>query len=165
MIAFADVLRGADLTIGNLETSIAVGGTSANQQFVFRSPPASVDALRAAGFDAVSMANNHGLDYGEDGLQERLVVARAQPDHFIIGIGADVDEAFAPFTAEVKGQRVSVIGATQVLDSSLIQAWTATADHGGLASAKRVDGWWPRCRRPAPRATPSSCSSTGASRR
>ena len=39
----------------------------------------------------------------------------------------------------MKGQRIAVIGATQVLDSSLIRAWTATADHGGLASAKRVD--------------------------
>jgi len=136
---FADILRGADLAIGNLEASIAVGGTRANKQFAFRAPPTAVDALRAAGFDAVSMANNHGLDYGEDGLQETLAVARAQPDHFIIGIGADEDEAFAPFTAEVKGQRIAVIGATQVLDSSLIQAWTATADHGGLASAKRVD--------------------------
>ena len=136
---FADILRGADLAVSNLETSIAVGGTRANKQFAFRAPPTAVDALRAAGLDVVSMANNHGVDYGEDGLQESVAVARAQPDHFIIGIGADDREAFAPFTAEVKGQRVSVIGATQVLDSSLIQAWTATADHGGLASAKRVD--------------------------
>jgi poly-gamma-glutamate capsule biosynthesis protein CapA/YwtB (metallophosphatase superfamily) len=136
---YADVLRGADLAIGNLETSIAVGGTRADKQFAFRAPPSAVDALRAAGFDAVSMANNHGLDYGDDGLQESLAVARAQPDHFIIGIGGDDEEAFEPFTAVVKGQRVAVIGATQVLDSSLIGAWTATADQGGLASAKRVD--------------------------
>jgi poly-gamma-glutamate synthesis protein (capsule biosynthesis protein) len=34
---------------------------------------------------------------------------------------------------------VAVIGATQVLDGNLIAAWTATATHPGLASAKRVD--------------------------
>jgi poly-gamma-glutamate capsule biosynthesis protein CapA/YwtB (metallophosphatase superfamily) len=136
---FASVLQGADLAIGNLETAIAVGGTRAGKQFAFRAPPSAVDALRAAGFDAVSMANNHGLDYGTDGLAETLAVARAQPDHFIIGIGGDEDEAFAPFTTEIKGQRIAVIGATQVLDGSLIDAWTATATQGGLASAKRVD--------------------------
>ena len=136
---FADVLRGADLAVGNLETAIAVGGTRANKQFAFRAPPTAIDALRAAGFDAVSMANNHGLDYGPDGLEESLAVARAQPDHFIVGIGAEEDEAFAPFTTEINGQRIAVIGATQVLDSSLIEAWTATADHAGMASAKRVD--------------------------
>lgn len=136
---FAEVLRGADLAIGNLETSIAEGGTRANKQFAFRAPPRAVDALRAAGFDAVSLANNHGLDYGTDGLAETLAAKRAQADGFIIGIGGDEDEAFAPFTTEVNGQRISVIAATQVLDSSLIQAWTATATQGGMASAKRVD--------------------------
>ena len=136
---FADILRGADLTIGNLETSVATGGTRADKQFAFRSPPSALDALRAAGYDAVSMANNHGLDYGPDGLAETLATKRAQPDGFLIGIGGEEDEAFAPFTAEVKGQRVAVVAATQVLDSDLTQAWTATATQGGLASAKRVD--------------------------
>lgn len=136
---FAEVIREADLAVGNLETAIATDGSRASKEFAFRAPPAAVDSLRAAGFDAVSMANNHGLDYGPGGLAETLAVARAQPDHFILGIGGEEDEAFAPFTAEVKNQRISVIGATQVLDSSLIQTWTATADQGGLASAKRVD--------------------------
>ena len=151
---FADVLRGADLAIGNLETAIAVGGTPADKDFTFRTPPVAVEALRAAGLDAVSMANNHGLDYGPDGLEETLAVARAQPDHFIVGIGGDEDEAFTPFTIEVKGQRVAVIGATQVLDSNLIQAWTATDAQGGLASAKRSTGSWRRWRRREPSATP-----------
>jgi poly-gamma-glutamate capsule biosynthesis protein CapA/YwtB (metallophosphatase superfamily) len=136
---FADVLRGADLAVGNLETAIAVGGTRADKQFAFRAPPSAIDALRAAGFDAVSLANNHGLDYGDDGLAETLATKRAQPDGFMIGVGGEEDEAFAPFTVEVKGQRIAVIAATQVLDSSLIDAWTATATKGGLASAKRVD--------------------------
>ena len=136
---FADVLRGADLAVGNLETAIAAGGTRADKQFAFRAPPTAIGALRAAGFDVVSVANNHGLDYGPDGLQETLAAKRAQPDGFVIGAGADDEEAFAPFTAVVRGQRVAVIAATQVLDSNLIQAWTATPTHGGLASAKRVD--------------------------
>jgi poly-gamma-glutamate synthesis protein (capsule biosynthesis protein) len=136
---FADVLRAADLAVINLETSIATGGTRADKQFAFRAPPTAIDALRAAGVDVASMANNHGLDYGPDGLEESLAVKRAQADGFVIGIGGDEDEAFAPFTAEVLGQRVAVIAATQVLDSSLISAWTATADHAGMASAKRVD--------------------------
>ena len=36
------------------------------------------------------------------------------------------------------GQRIAVIAATQVLDSSLIDDWTATARHPGVASAKRL---------------------------
>jgi poly-gamma-glutamate synthesis protein (capsule biosynthesis protein) len=136
---FAEVLSGADLAVGNLETAIATGGTRADKQFTFRAPPRAVDALRAAGLDAVSMANNHGMDFGADGLAETLAVKRAQADGFVIGIGGDEAEAFAPFRAEVRGQRVAVIAATQVLDDHLIDAWTATSTKGGLASAKRVD--------------------------
>ena len=136
---FAEVLSGADLAIGNLETAIATGGTRADKRFTFRAPANAIDALRAGGFDAVSMANNHGMDFGAGGLAETLAVKRAQADGFVIGIGGDEDEAFAPFRAEVRGQRVAVIAATQVLDDNLIDSWTATATQGGLASAKRVD--------------------------
>ena len=136
---FAEVLSGADLAIGNLETAIATGGTRADKRFTFRAPANAIDALRAGGFDAVSMANNHGMDFGAGGLAETLAVKRAQADGFVIGIGGDEDEAFAPFRAEVRGQRVAVIAATQVLDDNLIDSWTATDTQSGLASAKRVD--------------------------
>ena len=49
--------------------------------------------MRAAGFDVVSMANNHGRDFGPDGLEESLAVKEAQPDRFIIGIGRDEADA------------------------------------------------------------------------
>jgi poly-gamma-glutamate capsule biosynthesis protein CapA/YwtB (metallophosphatase superfamily) len=136
---FAATLSAADVAVGNLETAIATAGTRSGKQFAFRAPPRVVDALRAAGLDTVSMANNHGLDYGADGLAETLAVKRAQPDDFLIGIGGDEDEAFAPFSTVVRGQRIAVIAATQVLDGSLIDEWTATVSQGGLASAKRVD--------------------------
>jgi poly-gamma-glutamate capsule biosynthesis protein CapA/YwtB (metallophosphatase superfamily) len=136
---FADVLSSADIAIGNLETAIATGGTPENKDFTFRAPPSAVDALRAAGFDTVSMANNHGRDFGPEGLQETLAVKDAQPDRFLIGIGHDEADAYAPFVATVRGQRIAIIAATQVMDDELIGAWTATATQPGLASAKRQD--------------------------
>lgn len=136
---FAEVLRSADLAVGNLETAIATGGTRADKRFAFRAPPLALDALGAAGFDTVSMANNHGMDYGRDGLAESLEARAAAPPGFVIGIGADEDDAYTPFSAVVRGQRIAVIAATQVLDSSVLREWTATATQGGLASAKRVD--------------------------
>lgn len=136
---FAEVLRAADLAVINLETAIAVGGTPEDKAFTFRVPSTAIAALRAAGVDVASMANNHGMDYGEDGLEESLRAKHAQPDGMLIGIGDDEDDAFAPYRATVKGQRVAVIAATQVLDAGLVTAWTATPTKGGLASAKRVD--------------------------
>ena len=44
------------------------------------------------------MANNHGLDFGSDGLADSLAAKETSPIP-IIGIGADEDEAFAPFVS------------------------------------------------------------------
>jgi len=78
------------------------------------------------------------MDYGLVGLQDSLAHA-AVAGFPVVGIGLDADSAYAPWSTEVRGQRIAVIGATQVLDSSLIAAWTATDDRPGLASAKEVD--------------------------
>jgi poly-gamma-glutamate synthesis protein (capsule biosynthesis protein) len=135
---FAATLGAADLAVVNMETAIGVGGTPAPKDYTFQAPPAALDAFRAAGVDVVSAANNHGLDFGVASLEETLA-AEAASGLPIIGIGRDEAEAYAPFVTEVRGQRIAIIAATQVLDSSLIEAWTATPTQPGLASAKRVD--------------------------
>jgi poly-gamma-glutamate capsule biosynthesis protein CapA/YwtB (metallophosphatase superfamily) len=134
----ADVLGRADLTVVNLETSVTERGARADKQFAFRAPATALDALRGAGVDVASMANNHALDYGRQSLTDALAAgaARGFP---LVGIGRTEEEAYRPFVTEVHGQRIAVLGATQVLDSPLVQAWTAKGTRGGVASAKEVD--------------------------
>ena len=131
------MLAAADLALVNLETAVGEDGRPEPKQYTFRAPPAALRALRAAGIDAASMANNHALDYGPEALPETL--AAEQVTGFpLIGIGADEDEAYAPFTTDIRGRRVSVLAATQVLDKSLVGSWTATTEQGGVASARRA---------------------------
>lgn len=135
----ASQLRAADLAVVNLETAITTRGTKApDKQFAFRAPPSAFAALKAGGVDVASMANNHGMDFGRQGLEDSLEAA-AEGGVPVIGIGRNAADAYRPFTAEVRGQRIAVIGATQVLDDDLRAAWTATDDQPGLASAKEVD--------------------------
>ncbi|SNQ49281.1 Bacterial capsule synthesis protein [Frankia canadensis] len=134
----AATLSAADLAIANLETAVTTGGTPAPKEYTFRAPPTAFDALRAAGIDVVTMANNHGMDYGLEGLRDSLRGASAA--HYpVIGIGEDDTRAFTPYRTTVKGQRIAVVGATQVLDDELAAAWTAGPHKPGLASAKQVD--------------------------
>jgi hypothetical protein len=69
----APVLRAADIAFGNLEGVLVEGGEPAkkcsNPQacYVFRSPPRYAEHYREAGFDVLSLANNHARDFGEDG--------------------------------------------------------------------------------------------------
>jgi len=77
------VLRSSDVTIGNLEGVILAGGvpgkTCANPEscFLFRSPPHYAGYLRDAGFDAMSLANNHARDFGEQGRSATMLTLDA----------------------------------------------------------------------------------------
>jgi hypothetical protein len=128
-------LSGADVAMVNLETAITDRGTAAVKQFTFRGPPAGLTALKDAGVDVVTVANNHGEDYGPLGLQDTLAAGTAQGLP-MVGIGENAAAAFAPWTTTVRGVKVSVIGATQVMDSNVATAWTATDTQAGLAVAK-----------------------------
>jgi len=94
-------LREADLTFGNLEGVLA--GTDAEPVkacsnlgacFLFRSPPRYADHFRAAGFDALSVANNHALDFGEAGRSSTM---QALSDRGIAHSGRERDYATLRF--------------------------------------------------------------------
>lgn len=134
----APVLARADVAMVNLETAVTERGDPAPKQYDFRAPAAGLRALRAAGVDLVTMANNHGVDYGPVGLDDSLA-ASAASGLPTVGIGRDAAGAYAPWTTTVRGVRISVIGVTQVIDDNVLTEWTATDSHAGLASAKEVE--------------------------
>jgi poly-gamma-glutamate capsule biosynthesis protein CapA/YwtB (metallophosphatase superfamily) len=133
----ARLLSRADIAMVNLETAVTTRGTPQSKEFVFRAPPTAFAALRGASVDIATMANNHGLDYGRVGLVDSLAAARRHRFP-VVGIGRDAAQAYAPYRATVKGQRIAIIGATQVIDDQLIRSWTAEPHQPGLASAKEV---------------------------
>jgi len=130
----AGVLRRANLAMVNLETAITERGTPAPKDFTFRAPPSALTALKEAGVDVATMANNHGEDFGVVGLRDSLAAAR-EADFPVVGVGRTADEAYRAHRVTVNGQRIAIIGATQVLDSNLAAAWTAGDDKPGMASA------------------------------
>ena len=133
----APVLGQADLAVVNLETAVTDRGSAAAKTFTFRTPATAFAALRGGSVDVASMANNHGLDYGGAGLRDSLAAAKRYRLP-VVGIGRDDRQAYAPYRRTVDGQRIAVIGATQVLDDHLVSAWTAGPRKPGLASAKDV---------------------------
>ena len=91
------VLRSADLAAVNLETAITSGGTPQPKTYHFRAPPAAFTALRDAGLDLVTMANNHVLDYGAAGLADTLAAARAARFPYVgIGVNAAASVSASP---------------------------------------------------------------------
>src|SRR4029077_9617653 len=116
------VLSGADITVVNLETAITERGEPVvGKNYHFRSSPDAFTALRSAGVDVVSMANNHVLDYGPVGMQDTFdAIAHAKVP--VIGIGKNAAEAFTPFRTTVHGQRIAVVSALDWLEPNLVDS-------------------------------------------
>jgi poly-gamma-glutamate synthesis protein (capsule biosynthesis protein) len=135
----SQLLSGADLSMVNFESALT-NGTCPQPQgkaYVFSTSAAAISAFRGAGVSLVSEANNHGEDCGPAGLQMALAI-RSQTGYHILGIGQNATDAFAPYRVTIHDQRIAVIAATQVIDSDLQTAWTATPTQAGLASAYDV---------------------------
>src|ERR1700678_2233722 len=134
------LLSGVDLSMVNLESALTNGTCPQPQdkQYVFSAPASAVSAFQGAGVSLITEANNHGEDCGPAGLQMALAT-RAQTAYNILGIGQNAAQAFTPYTTTIHGEHVAIIAATQVIDSDLQTAWTATTSQPGLASAYDVN--------------------------
>jgi poly-gamma-glutamate capsule biosynthesis protein CapA/YwtB (metallophosphatase superfamily) len=72
-IELSKLIRNADLAFANLECPVTKKGKAfKDKKYVFRADPASMKAVRRAGFDMLSLANNHIMDYGAIGLSSTL---------------------------------------------------------------------------------------------
>ncbi len=76
------ILRRADIVFGNLEGPLCEGGSPTRkmkdrESYVFRTPPRFVKNLADAGFNVVSLANNHAGDFGPKGMSSTKKVLQA----------------------------------------------------------------------------------------
>lgn len=137
----ASGLRRADLTMVNLETAVTNGGVQQNKEFTFRAPPVALTALRAAGVDVATMANNHGADYGLPGLRDTFRAIKQQRFP-VIGIGPDENAAFAPYRTTLHGVKIAIFAADQVHDETTLPLYSAGPGKPGVANA-----YYPRLER------------------
>jgi poly-gamma-glutamate capsule biosynthesis protein CapA/YwtB (metallophosphatase superfamily) len=128
----AAVLGSADFTAVNLETAVTSEGTPQPKTYHFRAPATAFTALRDAGVDLVTMANNHVLDYGQAGLAGTLNAAKAARFPYV-GIGTNAAAAWAPYVVRVKGVKIAIIGVSQVAE--LASSWVATGTRPGEANS------------------------------
>ncbi len=79
----SDELQSVDVAFGNLEGSLLDGGepekTCKNPKacYLFRSPSRYAQHLADAGFDVMSLANNHALDFGEAGRDASMAALQS----------------------------------------------------------------------------------------
>src|SRR5436305_11417245 len=107
-------IAAADTFLLNLECCISDRGSrfpDPAKPFFFRAPPVAAERLTELRVDAVTLANNHALDYGPDALLDTLDALGAA-GIAVVGAGADEAGARSPIALEDRGFRLRVVGGT-----------------------------------------------------
>lgn len=123
-------LAKADVAVGNLESVLSERGEPAEgKDTTFQGHPDAIEGLTDAGFDFLSVSNNHTMDYGPDALKDSLTsldiagIAHA-------GAGMDQKAAWKPATYERDGAKTGYLAFSHIVPEGFI----ALPDRPGMAS-------------------------------
>lgn len=126
----ADYLNEADLVVGNLESPFL---KNSNYQvltgsFSFKANPLAVTGLKLANLGLLSLANNHTINQGEQGIIDTLKILEENGINFV---GADLNEEGArkPAIIHIKGYDFAFLGYAYPDDNSI-----ATTNRAGIAN-------------------------------
>jgi poly-gamma-glutamate capsule biosynthesis protein CapA/YwtB (metallophosphatase superfamily) len=106
-------LAAAEITVGNFESTLSAAGSPTQGGDSFSASPRVTPGLRAAGFDLVSLANNHVGDYGDRALRQTLArfdSARIET----VGAGRNLSGARRPVILERDGVRVGFLAVDSI---------------------------------------------------
>jgi poly-gamma-glutamate synthesis protein (capsule biosynthesis protein) len=142
-VEIEELLDRADILLANLEAPFlddTTGVVPAEKTYTFAVPSRHVETLTAAGIDAVTLANNHILDFGMSGLRRTWeVLDGAAIVH--VGTGIDSVSAHAHRIVEWQGRRVALLAYNHVFPAEFWakegRGGTAHASDGGLAREVR----------------------------
>jgi poly-gamma-glutamate synthesis protein (capsule biosynthesis protein) len=123
---YGPVFKEADFVVGNLECVVATGGQQFDKLFTFKAHPRTIPTLEKW-FDALSIANNHTGDFGDEGLLEEIKLFSGKVPLF--GGGKDLAEARKPLIVERNGVRIALLGYNEFFPS----AFAAGENDPGIA--------------------------------
>jgi poly-gamma-glutamate capsule biosynthesis protein CapA/YwtB (metallophosphatase superfamily) len=132
LAAVASHLAAADVAVGNLESNLATSGTrNTAKDVTFQGTPKAISGLQLAGFDLLSMANNHVLDYGAQSLLDTISLLDSVGIAHA-GAGANQAAAWTPATVTRKDATVAYLAFSHIVPAGFI----AQEDRAGMASGK-----------------------------
>lgn len=135
--AVVDLLRGTSLVVTNLDQNVTDHTVSTTSRRWPSAPPAAALDLRRIGIGVVSCANNHGLDYGVDGLRATRRLLR-HAGLTAVGCGDDLGEARAAVVVgAVTARRVAIVAVT-VSAAAEVRATAARGEIGGRPGVSAV---------------------------
>ena len=119
---------GIGVLFGNLEGPISDKGTKVGSIYSFRNDPKSIEGLTFAGFDVISLANNHVFDYGREALEDTLLRLKTAGIDYL-GAGFNEKEAYSPIIKELNDTKIAFLVYTNLGP----ETWKAGEENSGIA--------------------------------
>lgn len=129
------IFEDSDYTVINLETPITNATEAFPKIYNFKASPLLLEGLKEAGVDMVSLANNHTLDYKEQGLLDTLEALNTNGIEYV-GAGRNKEEAYSEKIISIKGKKVAFLAFSKVLPAV---SWYAGEDKPGIASGYQIE--------------------------
>lgn len=107
-LKIGEITRSADIAFGNLESPVSVRGENVGSIYSFRASPKMLEGLVYAGFDIVSVANNHAFDWGPDAFLDTQMHLK-EVGIASVGGGKDILAARKPVILEKNGTKFAYL--------------------------------------------------------
>ena len=121
-------LQSYDLLFGNLEGPVSDKGNDGGNIYSFRFEPKIIPVLKDAGFDIVSVANNHIFNWGREAFEDTLSRLSADGLNYVGG-GISGSEAYQEKVVNVSGVKIAFIAFSEFRDGAV----TSTSTKSGIA--------------------------------
>jgi poly-gamma-glutamate synthesis protein (capsule biosynthesis protein) len=133
-LKIAEEFRNADILFGNLEGPISNKGTKVGSIYSFRNDPKAIEGLSYAGFNVISLANNHAFDYGREALEDTFLRLKTAGIDYV-GAGFNEGEAYSSVVKEINGMRIAFLAYTNLGP----ETWKASEKNSGIAWISEKD--------------------------
>lgn len=137
----ADILRNGDVTFANLESPLteSTHGLDESGKIVLKSREKAAEGIKYAGFNILNLANNHIMDYYEEGLLDTMRVLDSNEIAYA-GTGINIDAARKPAILEKNGLKIGIISYTDMAELTFkgkpMLSFVAAEEKSGVAPRK-----------------------------
>lgn len=121
-------LERADILFGNLEGPISERGLDVGGLYSFRFNPKSIEGIVYAGFDILSLANNHMIDHQAVALEDTMDILKENSIEYV-GAGFNEEEAFPLKIIEKEEVKIGFLAFTDLCPL----VWRASENSSGIA--------------------------------
>ncbi|MCA1949987.1 MAG: CapA family protein [Treponema sp.] len=139
-VSIPEMIQKADIAFANLESPASFRGKpypGKPEEVTFRANPGSLLGLKAAGFDVLSLANNHSNDYGPLALMDTIAGLQQLGIH-TCGAGKSAQEARQPAILERNGIRLAFLAYAEPI-WSVVEAKDGPPTQTGVAVLREAD--------------------------